>query len=112
MNALSYTSVHQLTYLFLKTAQGYITNEYLNDSFQPFLVDLSQGITKNDSDVSVARESFLEELTEGNFPLDKMDELLVQLNSTVENILGDSDATLSNFFKDLFEESKTILSAE
>ena len=51
MKALAYTSVYQMTYLFLETTRGRITNNVLNDSFQPFIADLNTAVVEQEEDV-------------------------------------------------------------
>lgn len=52
MDAIAYSATYQMTYLFLETVEGGLSNHKLNDSFQPFLTDLEEAI-KNDQKESL-----------------------------------------------------------
>ena len=61
MSALAYTSIYQMTYLLLETAEGKLTNRMVNESFEPFLLDLIEAIETNEwPHLEPVRNSILE----------------------------------------------------
>jgi hypothetical protein len=109
MNQLSYTSVYQMTYLFLETLRGALTNKILNDSFQPFLVDLNTAIKNDETNVLEAAKdcivSYYEPLIDDHndvenftllfkdtvkaFDLEEKEELAPFFNTTLKQLLRD-----------------------
>lgn len=61
MKALAYTGINQMTYLFLETVREEMGNSVVNNSLQPFVVDLHNAIENNEAEVlDVVQECILE----------------------------------------------------
>lgn len=61
MGVLAYTAIYQMTYLFLETVEGKLTNRTVNTSFEVFLHDVGEAIQENDwADLEPVRNSILE----------------------------------------------------
>lgn len=106
MNALAYTSIHQMSYLFYKPIQGQISNSYLNECFQPFLFDLSQAIKERSEEAVVTKELFIAELTVDNLTLDAIDKIHSLILEYITHFLGESNEILFDFFKEIVNEIK------
>lgn len=63
MKALAYTGIHQMTHLFLETFRGEMGNNVVNDSLQPFVVDLHNAIENSEKErevLNVVQECIVE----------------------------------------------------
>jgi hypothetical protein len=105
MNSLEYTSVYQMTYLFLETVRGQITNNILNDSFQPFVVDLNSAVVNKEKDVleSVqdSIESYFESMIDDQSDVDNFISLFKE---TLKSLgLAENEDVVSFFEKTLKE---------
>lgn len=100
MNQLSYTSVYQMTYLLLETIRGLLINKVLNDSLQPFLVDLNNAIKENDEDVLEPVKNSITEYLEPS--LDDHDDVIrfvLAFKETIKSFGLEDNEELVPFFE-------------
>jgi hypothetical protein len=89
-----------MTYLLLETVRGALSNKVLNNSFQPFLVDLNTAIKENDKDVLEPVKNSITEFLEPS--LDDHDDVIrfvLAFKKTIKTFGLENNKELVPFFE-------------
>jgi hypothetical protein len=105
MKPVEYTSVYQMTYLFLETVRGQITNNVLNDSFQPFIFDLNVAVINKEKDVLKAVQDSIEEYFEPMIDDENnVNDFIALFKGTLKSLGLDDNKDVVLFFEKTLKE--------